>query len=60
MDIRKEMSQNIFLTGGCTLIPGFAERLELELTKLCPPHLKPKVGKPNFFLNSLRDAYLSI
>lgn len=43
LDIRKEMSQNILLVGGCTMIPGFPERLEHELTKLCPPHLKPKV-----------------
>ncbi|CAG7718635.1 unnamed protein product [Allacma fusca] len=43
VDIRKEVSQNIFLVGGCSLIPGFAERLEFELTKLCPPHLKPKI-----------------
>lgn len=25
------------------MLPGFVERLEVELTKLCPPHLKPKV-----------------
>lgn len=50
MDIKKEMSQNIFLTGGCTMLPGFAERLEAEVTKLCPPHLKPKVKEIDFFL----------
>ncbi|ODN05639.1 actin [Orchesella cincta] len=44
VDIRKEMSQNILLVGGCTMIPGFPERLEHELTKLCPPHLKPKIN----------------
>jgi len=43
VDIRKEMSQNILLVGGCTLIPGLVERLQAELTKLCPPHLKPKL-----------------
>jgi len=37
------MSKNIFLVGGCTQIPGFPERLGIELTKLCPPHLKPNV-----------------
>jgi len=48
MDIKKEMSQNILLVGGCTMIPGFGDRLQMELTKLCPPHLKPKVSVRNF------------
>jgi actin-related protein len=54
MDIRKEMSQNIFVTGGCTMLPGFVERLEVEVTKLCPPHLKPKVSSQHFtFMSSI-------
>lgn len=41
VDDRKHMTQNIFLTGGLTLIPGFKERLEAELEKLTP--CKPRV-----------------
>jgi actin-related protein len=41
MDVRKEVTQSIFLAGGLTLIPGFRERLELEVEKLTP--VKPRV-----------------
>lgn len=41
MDVRKEMTQSIFLSGGLTLIPGFRKRLELEIEKLTP--VKPRV-----------------
>ena len=42
VDLRKEMTQNIFLAGGLTLIPGFRERLELEVERL-NPSIKPIV-----------------
>ena len=42
VDHRKEMTQNIFLAGGLTLIPGFRERLELEVERL-NPSIKPIV-----------------
>ena len=32
--MREEMFGNIILAGGCTLFPGFAERLKLDLTPL--------------------------
>lgn len=41
VDVRKEMTQNIFLSGGLTLISGFKERLEVEVEKLTPA--KPRV-----------------
>ena len=41
MDVRKEVTQSIFLAGGLTLIPGFKARLELEVEKLTPA--KPRV-----------------
>ncbi|CAG0896009.1 unnamed protein product, partial [Darwinula stevensoni] len=43
MDLRKEMVRNIVLAGGVTLIPGFPERLTMEVDKLTPPSLTPKV-----------------
>jgi len=46
MDVRKEITQSIFLAGGLSMIPGFRERLELELEKLSPA-TKPRVhGSP--------------
>eukprot|EP00095_Tigriopus_kingsejongensis_P001858 snap_masked-scaffold1139_size60066-processed-gene-0.2 protein:Tk01858 transcript:snap_masked-scaffold1139_size60066-processed-gene-0.2-mRNA-1 annotation:"hypothetical protein LOTGIDRAFT_164583" len=41
MDVRKEMTQSIFLSGGLTLIPGFRKRLEIEIERLTP--VKPRV-----------------
>ncbi|XP_046406076.1 uncharacterized protein LOC124171003 isoform X2 [Ischnura elegans] len=43
MDIRKEMIRSIYLSGGVTMIPGFASRLLLEIDKLTPPSITPKV-----------------
>ncbi|XP_064607128.1 uncharacterized protein LOC135471735 isoform X1 [Liolophura sinensis] len=43
MDNRREMCRSIFLSGGVTLLPGFAERLEREITKLVPPGLTIQV-----------------
>ena len=46
MDVRKEITQSIFLSGGLSQIPGLRERLELELEKLSPA-TKPRVhGSP--------------
>ena len=41
LDMRKEVTRSIFLSGGLTLIPGFNHRLETELEKLLP--MRPKV-----------------
>ncbi|XP_071453407.1 uncharacterized protein [Hetaerina americana] len=43
MDIRKEMIRSIYLSGGVTMVPGFASRLLLEVDKLTPPSITPKV-----------------
>ena len=34
LDVRKEMAQSVFLSGGLTLIPGFKHRLETELSRI--------------------------
>ena len=41
LDVRKEVAQSIFLSGGLTLIPGFKHRLEAELAKLLS--VRPRV-----------------
>uniref|UniRef100_A0A1S4M122 Actin, putative n=1 Tax=Ixodes scapularis TaxID=6945 RepID=A0A1S4M122_IXOSC len=43
MDIRREMARSIYLSGGLTLLPGFAERLQAELDTLTPDTVTPKV-----------------
>ncbi|XP_069142440.1 uncharacterized protein [Argopecten irradians] len=37
IDSRKQMYRAIYLSGGVTMLPGFAERLQKELVKLAPP-----------------------
>lgn len=34
----------MFLSGGVTMLPGFSERLEGELTKLAPPGVPVEVS----------------
>ena len=41
LDVRKEVTQSIFLSGGLTMLPGFKQRLEAELEKLLPA--RPRV-----------------
>jgi actin-related protein len=46
VDIRKELYNNVVLSGGTTMFPGVAERLHKELTALAPPTIKVKVVAP--------------
>ncbi|KAH9496313.1 actin [Bulinus truncatus] len=43
MDNRRHMWRAIYLSGGVTMLPGFPERLEKELTKLAPPGVPVEV-----------------
>jgi actin-related protein len=46
VDIRKELYNNVVLSGGTTMFTGIAERLHKELTALAPPTIKVKVVAP--------------
>ena len=47
VDVRRELARNIYLSGGVTLLKGFARRLASEVDRLTPPALKIKVhGSP--------------
>ena len=43
VDVRKELYQNIILSGGTTLFPGLPERLTKEVQKLAPQNISSKV-----------------
>ncbi|XP_052781664.1 POTE ankyrin domain family member J-like [Mya arenaria] len=43
MDSRKHMYRSIYLSGGVTMVPGFADRLQQELVKLAPPSVVVEV-----------------
>jgi len=46
VDIRKDLYQNIVLSGGSTMYPGLADRLTKEITALAPATMKVKVYAP--------------
>jgi actin len=46
VDIRKDLYNNIVLSGGTTMFPGIAERMTKEITALAPAAMKIKVVAP--------------
>jgi actin-related protein len=48
VDIRKELTSNILLTGGSSLFPNLDARLSQELSQILPAFTKPKVVAPRF------------
>ena len=46
VDIRKDMYANIVLSGGSTMFPGIADRMQKEITAIAPNSMKVKVIAP--------------
>uniref|UniRef100_A0A061REG3 Actin n=1 Tax=Tetraselmis sp. GSL018 TaxID=582737 RepID=A0A061REG3_9CHLO len=46
VDIRKDLYNNIVLSGGTTMFPGIADRMSKEITALAPSSMKIKVVAP--------------
>ncbi|VDI31503.1 Hypothetical predicted protein [Mytilus galloprovincialis] len=46
VDIRRDLYANTVISGGSTLYPGFADRLQKEIIQLAPPTSKVKVITP--------------
>lgn len=46
VDIRKDLYGNIVLSGGTTMFPGIADRMNKEVTSLAPSTMKIKVVAP--------------
>ena len=43
IDIRRDLFQNIILSGGTTMMKGFQERLQKQLPDISPQNVKVKV-----------------
>lgn len=43
IDVRTTLLQNVVLSGGCTMFPGFPERMAKELRALAPAASAPKI-----------------
>ncbi|CAH3169733.1 unnamed protein product [Pocillopora meandrina] len=46
IDIRKDLYANTVLSGGSTMFPGIADRMQREITALAPPTMKIKIIAP--------------
>ncbi len=46
VDIRKDLYSNVVMSGGTTMFPGIADRMQKELTALAPPTMKIKIIAP--------------
>ena len=46
VDIRKDLYANTVLSGGSTMFPGMADRMQKEITALAPPTMKIKIIAP--------------
>jgi len=46
VDIHKDLYANIVLSGGNTMFPGFADRMQKEITALAPPTMNIKIIAP--------------
>jgi actin-related protein len=46
IDIRKNLYENIVLSGGTTMFPGFADRMQKEMTSFVPSTMKINIIAP--------------
>ena len=46
VDIRKDLYANTVLSGGSTMFPGLADRLQKEISQLAPNSMKIKIIAP--------------
>ncbi|KAJ6456191.1 actin actin-like protein [Mycena sanguinolenta] len=46
LDIRRDLYGNVVLSGGTTMFPGIADRMQKELTSLSPASVKVKIVAP--------------
>uniref|UniRef100_A0A8C9CCH2 Actin gamma 2, smooth muscle n=2 Tax=Phocoena sinus TaxID=42100 RepID=A0A8C9CCH2_PHOSS len=61
IDIRKDLYANNVLSGGTTMYPGIADRMQKEITALAPSTMKIKVGPalaPSILFFVQRPVYL--
>lgn len=58
IDIRKDLYANNVLSGGTTMYPGIADRMQKEITALAPSTMKIKACLP-YFLSGFEILSLS-
>lgn len=53
IDIRKDLYANNVLSGGTTMYPGIADRMQKEITALAPSTMKIKVCMEQLFVDHM-------
>lgn len=53
VDIRKDLYANTVLSGGTTMYPGIADRMQKEITALAPSTMKIKVSVCRIWLPAM-------
>ena len=46
IDVRRELYENMVMSGGSTMYQGIPDRLEKEMVALAPPKVKVKINAP--------------
>ncbi|PVU94338.1 hypothetical protein BB560_005945 [Smittium megazygosporum] len=46
LDVRKDLYHNIVLSGGTTMFPGIADRMQKEISSMAPSSMKIKIAAP--------------
>ena len=46
IDVRRELYENMVMSGGTTMYEGIPDRLEKEMIALAPPKVKVKINAP--------------
>ena len=46
IDVRKDLYENMVLSGGTTMFPGLVERLQKEMNSLIPSTMKVRITAP--------------
>lgn len=59
IDIRKDLYANNVMSGGTTMYPGIADRMQKEITALAPSTMKIKVTLTNFCKKKKSETFLS-
>ena len=61
IDIRKDLYANNVLSGGTTMYPGIADRMQKEITALAPSTMKIKVRElQRFYVIKSRQGELAL
>merc|ERR1712223_964683 len=57
VDIRKDLYANTVMSGGTTMYPGIADRMQKEITALAPSTIKMKIIAPPERIRRMRPIH---